>query len=55
MGWIPRPTLGQGKGVLGVNAWGGNYWSNQPCWIWEDELYEETHESLKPAWDKYYP
>jgi len=55
MGWIPRPTLGQGKGVLGVNAWGGNYWSNQPCWISEDELMEDILEPLKPAWDKYYP
>ena len=54
MGWSPRPSLGQ-DGVLRVNAWDGNYWSNQPCWISEDELMEDIHESLKPAWDKYYP
>ena len=54
MGWSPRPTLGQDS-VLRVNAWDGNYWSNQPCWISEDELMEDIHESLRPAWDKYYP
>ena len=46
MGWSPR--LPWTRWCLRVNAWDGNYWSNQPCWISEDELMEDIHESLKP-------
>ena len=52
MTWIPMPLKTE---RLLVNAWDGNDWSNQPCWIWEDEVHEDILESLKPAWDKYYP
>ena len=52
MTWIYLPLK---TAPLSVNAWDGNDWSNQPCWIWEDELDEDILESLKVAWDKYYP
>ncbi len=55
MGLSPRPSLGQ-DGVLRVNAWDGNDWSNSPCWIHDEDTLEETILApLKPAWDKYYP
>ena len=52
MTWIYLPL----KKGLSVNAWDGNVWSNDPCWIYDEDSLEDTIlEPLKPAWDKYYP
>ena len=55
MTWIYLPTPQLRRGPMDVTAWDGNDWSNQPCWINEDELKENILEPLKPKWDKYYP
>jgi len=52
MTWIYLPL----KKGLSVNAWDGNVWSNDPCWIYDEDSLEDTIlEPLKPAWDRYYP
>ena len=52
MTWIPTPLLQEN--AIRVNAWDGNDWSNQPCWI-EDDLFMIEDAILLPVWDKYYP
>jgi len=53
MTWIYLPLKTE---RLSVNAWDGNVWSNDPCWIYDEDSLEDTIlEPLKPAWDRYYP
>tara|TARA_R110002020_G_scaffold141796_1_gene313523 strand:+ start:322 stop:1545 length:1224 start_codon:yes stop_codon:yes gene_type:complete len=53
MTWIYLPLKTE---RLSVNAWDGNVWSNDPCWIYDEESLEDTIlEPLKPAWGRYYP